>query len=228
MPPSCFNSPSFSPCSLCPASDRLPLLPPPGQRSTLHQPGLQLKQTVSLTPILEDQRCAPSKATAAQGPVGQRQLECPLTCGGGRDTVHRPLYFRLVLGVARQQSSLSVCQDPTQDNKMLWSLLLENSVDPISPRLRQVIDSAVTSFTGAKCAFVLLGYFDFDMDIVVSIAVASDTSDSLPRQTDPLVGLDACRYLKTMGRKQSFITRYASGMFPRWRRSLRECVPTYW
>lgn len=44
-PPSCFNSPSSLPCLLSPASDGLPLLPPPGQRLTLHQPGLRLNTT---------------------------------------------------------------------------------------------------------------------------------------------------------------------------------------
>lgn len=42
---------------------------------------------------------------------------------------------------------------------------------------------------------VLLGHFDFDMDVVVSKAIAADTSDPLPRQTDPLVCLDASRDL---------------------------------
>lgn len=35
------------------------------------------------------------------------------------------------------------------------------------------------------------------MDIMVSIAIAADTSDSLPCQMNPLVCLDACRDLKT-------------------------------
>ena len=42
---------------------------------------------------------------------------------------------------------------------------------------------------------VLLGNFDFDMDIVVSEAIATDTCNSLPRETDSLVCLDACRDL---------------------------------
>lgn len=50
-----------------------------------------------------------------------------------------------------------------------------------------------------RCVFVfgvLLGYFNFHMDIVVTIAIATDTSDSLPCQMDPLVCLDACGDLK--------------------------------
>lgn len=50
-----------------------------------------------------------------------------------------------------------------------------------------------------RCVFVceiLLGYFNFDMDIVVTKTIATDTSNSLPCQTDPLVCLDACSDLK--------------------------------
>lgn len=36
-PSSCFNCPSFSSCTLSPASGGLPVLPPPGQRPTLQQ-----------------------------------------------------------------------------------------------------------------------------------------------------------------------------------------------
>lgn len=38
----------------------------------------------------------------------------------------------------------------------------------------------------------LLWYFYFYMDIMVSEAIATNTSDTLPSQTDPLVRLDAC------------------------------------
>lgn len=44
---------------------------------------------------------------------------------------------------------------------------------------------------------VLLGYFNFDVDVVISKAIATDSSNSLPWQADPLVCLDACRDLKT-------------------------------
>lgn len=56
------------------------------------------------------------------------------------------------------------------------------------------------------CVFVcgvLLGYFYFKMDIVVTEAIATDASDSLPCQTDPLVGLDACSDLKVEKAHQS-------------------------
>ena len=54
---------------------------------------------------------------------------------------------------------------------------------------------------------VLLGYFYFDMDEMVTEAVASDASDSLSCQANSLVHLDACRNLKakTIG---PFITLY--------------------
>ena len=42
---------------------------------------------------------------------------------------------------------------------------------------------------------VSLGHFDFDVNVVVSKAVAADTGDSFPGETDPLVCLDACRNL---------------------------------
>lgn len=35
------------------------------------------------------------------------------------------------------------------------------------------------------------------MDVMVSVAIAGDAGDSLPRQTDPLVRLDAGSYLRT-------------------------------
>lgn len=55
---------------------------------------------------------------------------------------------------------------------------------------------------------VLLGYFYFDMDIMVSEAVATNASDSLPCQVNPLVCLDACGDLEKQ-KIQSFITLYA-------------------
>lgn len=59
--------------------------------------------------------------------------------------------------------------------------------------------------------FVLLGYFYFDMDVMVSEAVATDTGDSLSCQMNSLVCLDACWNLKT--RIQSLITLYALNLF---------------
>lgn len=43
---------------------------------------------------------------------------------------------------------------------------------------------------------VLLGHFNLDVDVMVSEAVAADASDTLARQTDPLVGLDSRRDLR--------------------------------
>lgn len=41
------------------------------------------------------------------------------TCGGGSDTIYCPLYVRLILSVAHQQSSLPICEIPIQENKVL-------------------------------------------------------------------------------------------------------------
>lgn len=48
-----------------------------------------------------------------------------------------------------------------------------------------------------QSVFVLLRYFYFDMDVMVSKAVATDSGDSLSCQMNSLVCLDACRNLKT-------------------------------
>lgn len=48
---------------------------------------------------------------------------------------------------------------------------------------------------------------------MVSVAIASDTSDSLPCQMNPLVSLDARGDLKSKN-IHSFITLYAFEMFP--------------
>lgn len=60
--------------------------------------------------------------------------------------------------------------------------------------------------------FVLLRYFYFDMDVMVSKAVATDSGDSLSCQTNSLVCLDACRNLKTR-MIQSLVTLNAFEFF---------------
>lgn len=63
-----------------------------------------------------------------------------------------------------------------------------------------------------QSVFVLLGYFYFDMDVMVSEAIATDTGDSLSCQMNSLVCLDACWNLK-MRTIQSLITLYAFKLF---------------
>lgn len=62
-----------------------------------------------------------------------------------------------------------------------------------------------------------LGYFYFNVDIMVSEAVAADASDPLSIQADSLVRLDSCRNLKmrtTRNFKQSSGTSWTERVRP--------------
>ncbi len=198
-PPSCFKSASLLSCLLCSASDCLPLLPPPGQRLTLHQLGLRLSTTsFPKNPISADQRCTSSKARGLQGQVGPSlTLSSYLWWWPWRRSPSPPRPSR------PQHSSLPdffVCLSVSCTEKQHLMIGTPDYNKSLYPTKRPSLVSPSGGIKLTRCVFVcevLLGYFYFNMDIVVSEAIATDASDSLPWQTNPLVCLDACRYLNT-------------------------------
>lgn len=166
-PSSCFNCPSFPSCMLSPASGGLPVLPPPGQRPTLQQWGLICNHVCTDA----DVKCGWVKF----GDVCQKAS--------------------LYLWWWRWHRLLSPPRRP-HPQRSSWVELFVCLLDSWTE------NSQVFIF---YCKFQqykehpedLLGYFHFNMNIMVSEAVAADTGDSLSSQADSLVCLDPCWDLKT-------------------------------